>query len=106
MDEKLLKYGISTDKAHWNLSPEKLSQISIEKNQAERASSGAINVLTGKFTGRSAKDRFIVKDEITESKIWWGDINIPFDSENFDQLYNKVVEHLSGKEIYVIDARS
>ena len=104
MDEKLLKYGISTDKAHWNLSPEKLSQISIEKNQAERASSGAINVLTGKFTGRSPKDRFIVKDEITESKIWWGDINIPFDSEKFDQLYNKVVEHLSGKEIYVRDA--
>lgn len=104
MDEKLLKYGISTDKAHWNLSPEKLSQISIEKNQAERASSGAINVLTGKFTGRSPKDRFIVKDEITENKIWWGDINIPFDSEKFDQLYNKVVEHLSGKEIYVRDA--
>lgn len=104
MDEKLLKYGISTDKAYWNLSPEKLSQISIEKNQAEKASSGAINVLTGKFTGRSPKDRFIVKDEITENTVWWGDINIPFDSKKFDQLYDKVAEHLSGKDIYVRDA--
>src|SRR5690625_7712727 len=61
-------------------------------------------MLTGKVTVHYTKDRYIVKNKITESKIWWGDINIPFDSEKFDQLYNKVVEHLSGKEIYVRDA--
>lgn len=104
MDEKLLKYGISTDKAQWNLAPEELSQISIDKNQAEKASSGAINVLTGKFTGRSPKDRFIVKDEITENTVWWGDINIPFDTGKFDALYDKVVKHLSDKELFVRDA--
>lgn len=104
MDAKLSNYGISSDKVKWNLSPEELTQIALDKNQVEKASSGAINILTGKFTGRSPKDRFIVKDEITEDKIWWGDINIPFDSDKFDALYNKVVQHLSDKEIYVRDA--
>ncbi|MDD3771285.1 MAG: phosphoenolpyruvate carboxykinase (ATP) [Weeksellaceae bacterium] len=103
MDTKLLNYGISADKVHWNLSPEELAQISLDKNQVEKASSGAINVLTGKFTGRSPKDRFIVKDEITENTIWWGDINIPFDSNKFDALYDKVMKHLSGKELFVRD---
>lgn len=104
MDSKLLNYGIETDNANWNLSPEELIQISLNKGQAEKASSGAINVLTGKFTGRSPQDRFIVKDSITEDKVWWGNINIPFDSDKFDALYNKVVAHLSGKELYVRDA--
>ena len=104
MDLKLTNYGISSDKVNWNLSPEELTKIAIEENQVEKASSGAINVLTGKFTGRSPKDRFIVKDSITENTVWWGDINIPFDSDKFDKLYDKVCSHLSEKELYVRDA--
>ncbi|MTI19682.1 phosphoenolpyruvate carboxykinase (ATP) [Fulvivirga sp. RKSG066] len=96
--------GIKDAKAHWNLSPEKLAEIAIEKGQAERTSSGAIAVDTGEFTGRSPQDRFIVKDDITEDAIWWGNINIPFDPDKFDKLYNKVTEYLSGKEVYVRDA--
>ena len=77
----------------------------VETGQGEITSSGAVNILTGEFTGRSPKDRFIVKDELTENTVWWdGNINIPFDSDKFDTLYNKVVSHLSGKEIYVRDA--
>ena len=48
-------------------------------------------------------DRFIVKDDITNEKIWWGDINIPFSPEKFDKLYAKVAAYLSDKEIYVRD---
>ncbi|MFA7448225.1 MAG: phosphoenolpyruvate carboxykinase (ATP) [Weeksellaceae bacterium] len=103
MDKILSNYGISSEKIHWNLSPEKLIQIALDEKQVEKASSGAINVLTGKFTGRSPKDRFIVKDEITENTIWWGDVNIPFDSKKFDALYNKVMTHLSGKELFIRD---
>lgn len=103
MDTKLLNYGISANKVHWNLSPQELAQISLDKNQVEKASSGAINVLTGKFTGRSPKDRFIVKDEITENTVWWGEVNIPFDSDKFDALYDKVTKHLSQKELFVRD---
>lgn len=98
------KLGIKDSTAHWNLSPEKLAEIAVEKGQAERTASGAIAVDTGEFTGRSPKDRFIVRDEITEDAVWWGNINIPFDTDKFDQLYDKMVDYLSGKEIYVRDA--
>lgn len=54
--------------------------------------------------GRSPQDRFIVKDAITEDKVWWGNINIPFESDKFDALYKKVTNYLSGKEIYVRDS--
>lgn len=96
--------GIKDAIVHWNLSPKQLADIAVEAGQASRTNSGAISVDTGEFTGRSPKDRFIVKDEITENAVWWGNINIPFDSEKFDKLYDKVVDYLSGKEIYARDA--
>ncbi len=96
--------GIKNSHAFWNLTPDKLAEISVEKGLATKADSGALNVLTGKFTGRSPKDRFIVKDDITKDSVWWGDINIPFDSDKFDALYNKVVDHLSNKDVYIRDA--
>ena len=97
-------YGIKNSTAHWNLDPLVLSKLSVDLGQAQETSTGAITVNTGEFTGRSPKDRFIVKDAITEDAIWWGSINIPFDSDAFDKLFNKVTDYLSGKEIYVRDA--
>ncbi len=104
MDSSLEELGIKNANAFWNLSPEKLAKISVEKGMATKADSGALNVLTGKFTGRSPKDRFIVKDDITKDSVWWGNINIPFDADKFDVLYDKVVAYLSNKDIYVRDA--
>ncbi|MFA7687262.1 MAG: phosphoenolpyruvate carboxykinase (ATP), partial [Moheibacter sp.] len=105
MKSHLTTYGIESADVKWQLSPEELIQIALEKNQVEQASSGAINVMTGKFTGRSPLDRFIVKDEVTENTVWWdGKVNIPFDSDKFDKLYDKVVKYLSGKELFVRDA--
>lgn len=95
--------GIKNTKIHWNLSSTDLTEISIEQGLAKRASSGAINVSTGEFTGRSPKDRYIVRDEITDAHIWWGDINIPIEKEKFDLLYKDITDYLSGKEIYVRD---
>jgi len=103
-DASVESLGIQNATAHWNLSSEKLADISVEKNMAKRTSAGAIAIDTGKFTGRSPKDRFIVKDEITKDAVWWGDINIPFDADKFDKLYDKVTDYLSGKELYVRDA--
>ncbi len=99
----LERYGIKNAKTHYQLSPEDLHRITIENGQGVEASSGALAVNTGEFTGRSPKDRFIVKDAITEDKIWWGDINIPFSTENFDKLYDKVTAYLSEKEVFVRD---
>ena len=95
--------GIKNAIAHWNLSADQLAKIAIEKGQATLTSTGAINIKTGEFTGRSPKDRFIVNDKITKNSVWWGDINIPFDEDNFDKLHKKVIEYLSGKELFVRD---
>jgi len=58
-------YGIKHNNVHYQLSPSKLQEITLEKNMGKEASSGALAVNTGEFTGRSPMDRFIVKDKIT-----------------------------------------
>lgn len=99
----LEKYGIYPEKIHYQLSPEKLQQKTIENEQGKETANGTLAVNTGRFTGRSPKDRFIVKDAITEDRVWWGDINIPFEPKKFDALYDKIVNYLEGKEVYVRD---
>ena len=99
----LRDYGITGDNIQYQLSPAELHAISLQKGMGKEASSGALAINTGEFTGRSPMDRFIVKDDITADKIWWGDINIPFDSGQFDALYDKVIHYLNNKELYVRD---
>ena len=96
--------GINSSTIHYQLSSNELHSITLKKNQGKESSLGAIAINTGEFTGRSPMDRFIVKDAITKDEIWWGDINIPFGSDNFDKLYGKVVSYLSEKEIFVRDS--
>lgn len=98
------QYGIKNANVNYQLSPDQLHSIAIKKGQGVETSSGALAINTGEFTGRSPKDRFIVKDAITEDKVWWGNINIPFDPDKFQKLYDKVTAYLSGKEVYVRDS--
>jgi len=97
------QYGIENTKINYQLSPQGLHEITIDKGQGVEASSGALAVNTGEFTGRSPQDRFIVKDDITKDRVWWGDINIPFESKTFAKLYDKVTDYLSNKELFVRD---
>ncbi|MEZ4801192.1 MAG: phosphoenolpyruvate carboxykinase (ATP) [Gelidibacter sp.] len=99
----LEQYGIKNAKVNYQLPPEQLHNIAIKKGQGVEASSGALAINTGEFTGRSPQDRFLVKDSVTEDKVWWGKVNIPFDSDKFEKLYDKVVGYLSGKEVFVRD---
>ncbi|NVK52411.1 MAG: phosphoenolpyruvate carboxykinase (ATP) [Flavobacteriaceae bacterium] len=96
--------GIKDAIVRYNLTSDQLHAATLEKEMGVEASSGAIAVNTGEFTGRSPKDRFIVEDEITKDRVWWGGINIPFSSEKFDKLYDKVVAYLANKELYVRDS--
>ncbi len=100
----LTKYGLKDTNAHWNLSPEKLQAITIEKGMGKETANGTLAVNTGKFTGRSPQDRFIVKDDYTADKVWWGKTNKAISQDNFDKLQTEVTNYLSGKEIYVRDA--
>ena len=96
--------GIENAKEHWNLSAEELSNLTVDLGMGKRADSGAVSIDTGEFTGRSPKDRFIVKDSHTEDSVWWGNVNIDFDQDKFDQLHKKITNYLSSKELYVRDA--
>jgi phosphoenolpyruvate carboxykinase (ATP) len=89
--------------AYWNLTPAELIEETIIRGEGELTDTGALAVDTGEFTGRSPKDKFIVCDAETENSVWWGDINIKFDPERFDRLYQRVTAYLTGREVYVRD---
>ena len=97
----LKPYGITNAIAHYQLEPQELHDLSVKNDMGKTASSGALAVNTGKFTGRSPLDRFIVKDEKTTDLVWWGDINIPFEADAFTKLKTKITDYLSEKELYV-----
>ncbi len=89
---------------YWNLTPSELTEEAVKRGEGSLTDTGALMCDTGKFTGRSPKDRFIVKDEKTSDTVWWGDINIPFSPENFDKLHGKMLKYLEGKDLFVRDA--
>ncbi len=96
--------GLKDVTANWNLPVSKLMERTITMGEGVLSDTGALTIKTGEFTGRSPKDRFIVKDSTTENTVDWNAINMPFDSDKFDTLYNKVIAHLGGKEVYIRDA--
>jgi phosphoenolpyruvate carboxykinase (ATP) len=86
-----------------NLSTPKLVEAAVRNGEATLSARGALVSETGKRTGRSPKDKFTVKDAITADKVAWGPFNQPFSPEKFDALYDRVVEYLAGKQVYVQD---
>jgi phosphoenolpyruvate carboxykinase (ATP) len=106
----LSKYGISgaTEIIH-NPSYQELYEAEIDpKNEGfekgEITNTGAISVKTGVFTGRSPKDRYIVKDAVSDQHIWWdGNINKPVSAETYNHCKALVQRELSGKKLYVVD---
>ncbi|TRX39471.1 phosphoenolpyruvate carboxykinase (ATP) [Flavobacterium restrictum] len=100
----LTELGIKNATIHYQLSAAELHEKTLQSGQGIENSTGALAINTGKFTGRSPQDRFIVKDTITQDKVWWGNVNIPFEPSDFDALYDKVTAYLSNKEIFVRDS--
>lgn len=100
----LENYGITNANVKYQLIPEELHTETLKKGMGREADSGALAIDTGEFTGRSPQDRFIVEDDITRDRVWWGKVNKPFDPEKFDKLYDKIMAYLSGKDVYVRDS--
>jgi phosphoenolpyruvate carboxykinase (ATP) len=93
----------NTGVQHWNMLPTELVEETIKKGQGSLAWNGALCVNTGEFTGRSPKDKFVVKDSTTEDSVWWGSVNQPISPEKFESLLAKVQAFLQGKDLYIRD---
>ncbi len=100
----LEKYKLKNVSPQWNLSFEELQKITVAKGMGKETSNGTLAINTGKFKGRSPQDRFLVKDDYTKDRVWWGKVNKPVSPENFDRLYDEVANYLSNKEVFARDA--
>lgn len=90
--------------AYWNLTPSELIEEAIKNGEGTITDTGALMCDTGKFTGRSPKDRFVVEDAKTKDSVWWGNINIAMSEKHFDGLYSKMIAFLEDKKVYIRDA--
>jgi phosphoenolpyruvate carboxykinase (ATP) len=88
---------------YWNLPPAALYEHAVRRGEALIAAEGPLAATTGKHTGRSPNDKFMVKEPGTEGDIWWGEVNRPFEIERFERLLGRVKEHLAGRDLYVFD---
>lgn len=90
-------------KINYQLSPDKLELQAIERGDGKLNDTGALVISTGKFTGRSPEDKFIVLDPITKDTVDWNTFNTPITPEYFDQLHGKMLDYIYEKEIWVRD---
>ena len=92
--EKTLEYaGIKnyTGKAHYNLCPAKLVEYALKRKEGLLTDQGALVVKTGKYTGRSPHDKFIVDTPEVHEQIAWGDVNVAMSVEHYNALKEKVL---------------
>jgi phosphoenolpyruvate carboxykinase (ATP) len=88
---------------HWTLHTPSLNEHAIRRNEGRLAKNGPLVVETGQHTGRSPKDRFIVREPSVEAHVAWGKINQPISEAHFDGLHQRLVNYLEGRELYVQD---
>ncbi|WP_017549197.1 phosphoenolpyruvate carboxykinase (ATP) [Salinicoccus carnicancri] len=101
---ELIQNLISKETAQIQLSASQLVESSLRRGEGKLTESGALRAETGKYTGRSPKDRFIVEDDVSRNRVDWGEVNQPISEEVFNTLYGKVLDHLDKKdEVFVFN---
>lgn len=104
IEEELKKLGIiNAKKIYRNLTPAELTEASLRRGEGTLSNTGALVVKTGKYTGRSANDKFIVDSKKVHKEIAWGSVNKPISQAAADAIYEKVVAYLQNKEVFVFD---
>jgi len=94
---------VSLRRAYWNLPTPALYEESIFRSEGSLSHLGPLVVDTGKHTARAAADKFVVREQSTEEKIWWGQYNRPVTSENFSALLARLQGYLQGRDVFVQD---
>ncbi len=92
----------SVKKAHYNLLEPELINHAIQKGEGKLGLGGCFMVTTGKHTGRSPEDKFVVQEPSVQDSIWWEN-NKPMQADHFEQLHKDILAHISDKEMYVSD---
>ncbi len=92
--------------ASWNLTAPGLYEEALRRGEGVLAAEGPLVVETGRHTGRSPNDKFIVEEPTSRDNIWWGKINRPISRERFDALHELMLEHLEGKDVFVQDCHA
>ncbi|MCG1011610.1 phosphoenolpyruvate carboxykinase (ATP) [Tepidanaerobacter sp. GT38] len=101
--EKLASIGLyNTKNVYKNLSVPRLVEEALRRGEGFLTESGALNVFTGKYTGRSPHDKFIVDEPSIHDKIWWGN-NKPIQRENFENILKRLLAYLQNRDIFVFD---
>ena len=96
--------GIIAPKAVYrNLTPAELTERAVARGEGSLSDTGALVVTTGKYTGRSPNDRFVVDTPSIHDDIDWGKVNVPISPERFEQIYGKMMAYLQGREIFIFD---
>ncbi|HEX2848542.1 MAG TPA: phosphoenolpyruvate carboxykinase (ATP), partial [Chitinophagaceae bacterium] len=94
----------NTDRIRYQSTPEELVQDSLRIREGVLNDTGALVIHTGEFTGRSPKDKFIVKDAVTANSVHWNEFNLPIESHYYDVIYKKVIDYLDKlPELWVRD---
>ncbi|HET9681569.1 MAG TPA: phosphoenolpyruvate carboxykinase (ATP), partial [Candidatus Limnocylindrales bacterium] len=86
-----------------NLSTAELYEDALREGEGVIAAEGPLVVRTGKHTGRSPKDKFIVREPSSEANVWWGDVNHPIDEEHYDRLRGRLMDYLRDRRLYSQD---
>ena len=101
---ELASLGINPRKrVLWDAVAPVLVEEALEDGAGRLAQGGPLVVDTTPYTGRSPKDKFVVKEPPFDGEIWWGEVNQPFDPADFEALWRRVAEHLSGTDLFVQD---
>lgn len=107
MKAYLEQMGILNPKAVYrNLAPAELVEHALERGEGKLCSTGAFVINTGKYTGRSPDDRFIVDEPSVHNLIDWGKVNVPISSEKADAIYVKMCAYMQNREVLLLMALS
>lgn len=102
---QLTELGLQTmGNVYYNYSVARLVEMALLRGEGELAANGALVVKTGERTGRSPNDKYIIKDNVTEDKVWWGNVNKPTDKTKAAHLFEKINAYLKDKDLFAFDA--
>jgi len=103
--DSLAEHGIAVrGRVYWHPTTSQLYSHALARGEARLAEGGPLVVDTGAHTGRSPKDKFIVREPGSESRIWWDEVNAEISEDDFDRLRERVAARLGEVDVYVIDA--